>query len=118
MRYTMLIVQNLLDNARKYGRARESIRVTARVQPDSVILVVANRGDAIPPASWEPIFERFHRAAVGERIAGHGLGLNLARDLARLHGGDVRLVRSDGEWTEFEAHFTPADAPARKLTAA
>ena len=49
---------------------------------------------------------------MGENVPGHGLGLNLARELARLHGGDVRLVRSEDDWTEFEARFRPPDLPA------
>ena len=105
MRYTMLIVQNLLENARKYGRPGAPIRIAAREAEGSVALVIANRAEPIPPAAWERLFERFHRATVGENISGHGLGLNLARELARLHGGDVRLLRSDAEWTEFEARF-------------
>jgi signal transduction histidine kinase len=63
----------------------------------------------------EHIFERFHRGSVGENVPGHGLGLNLARELARLHGGDLQLVRSDEAWTEFEARFrlaTPTLAAA------
>ena len=64
----------------------------------------------IPPAAQAHIFERFHRAAVGENIPGYGLGLNLAHELALLHGGSLRLVRSDEEWTEFEVTFRPASA--------
>jgi hypothetical protein len=105
--YTMLIVQNLLENARKYGRRGDPIRVETREEQGLVSLTVANRGEPIPRGSLEHIFERFHRGSVGENIPGHGLGLNLARELARLHGGDLRLVRSDGEWTEFEATFRP-----------
>ena len=109
-RYTMLIVQNLLENARKYGRPGAPIRIYAHEAEGAVALVVANRADPIPPASWERLFERFHRANVGENIPGHGLGLNLARELARLHGGDVRVLRSDDEWTEFEASFLNTQA--------
>jgi signal transduction histidine kinase len=72
---------------------------------DQVLLTIGNTGHPIPAAAQEHIFERFHRGVVGERITGHGLGLNLARELARLHGGDLRLLRSDEDWTEFEVRF-------------
>ena len=41
-------------------------------------------------------------------MPGHGLGLNLARELVRLHGGELALVRSDADWTEFSARFRAA----------
>ena len=56
----------------------------------------------------EHIFERFHRGAAGENVPGYGLGLNLARELARLHGGELRLVSSENDWTEFEVSFSCA----------
>ncbi len=110
-RYIALILQNLLENARKYNRPRGKICVAAEQQGDFVVLTVENTGRAIPRESRAHIFERFHRGAVGENVPGHGLGLNLARELARLHGGDLRLVRSDEEWTEFEARFKVAQIP-------
>lgn len=117
-RYTMLIVQNLLDNARKYGRPGSPIRIAAREEDGVVVLTVANSGPPIPRASWEHIFERFHRGTMGENIPGHGLGLNLARELARLHGGDLRLLGSDESATEFEVRFRPAQPAAGRLIAA
>ena len=108
-RYTMLIVQNLVENAHKYNLPHGCIRISARNKNGAVVLTVGNNAHPIPPASHEHIFERFHRAAVGENVPGHGLGLNVARELARLHGGDLRLVRSDEEWTEFEARFCAAE---------
>lgn len=104
-RYIALILQNLLENARKYNRADGRVRIGMRVHGGMVVLTVANTGAAIPPSAQEHIFERFHRGAMGENVPGYGLGLNLARELARLHGGDLRLVRSDGEWTQFEVRF-------------
>ena len=40
------------------------------------------------------------------------IGLNLARELTRLHGGELILVSSDNEWTEFEVRFRPAEKAA------
>lgn len=72
-------------------------------------MVIANTGPAIPAAARGHIFERFHRGAVGENVPGYGLGLNLARELARLHRGELSLTRSDLEWTEFELTLPRAE---------
>ncbi len=117
-RYSTVIVQNLLENARKYNRPGGRIQVTARTMAGWVSLTVGNTGRGIPSAVQEHIFERFHRGSVGEDVPGHGLGLNLARELARLHGGELRLVRSDDGWTEFEARFrAAAPTPGGPLSA-
>jgi signal transduction histidine kinase len=110
-RYTALILQNLLENARKYNRPGGRIRVTARLDGEAVRLTVGNT--ALRPISAEAqghIFERFHRGGQGETIPGYGLGLNLARELARIHLGDLQLQRSDEEWTEFAVTFRAAHA--------
>ncbi len=112
-KFTSLIVQNLLDNARKYNRRGGTIRITSRAVNGEVELHVANTGRGIPEESRRDIFERFHRASAGEDIPGHGLGLNLARELARLHGGELSLIRSDAEWTEFCAIFLPAGGESK-----
>ncbi|KAB2654349.1 MAG: HAMP domain-containing histidine kinase, partial [Verrucomicrobia bacterium] len=111
-RYSAIIVQNLLENARKYNQPRGRIAITARERDTQVFLTIGNTGRPIPESDHEHIFERFHRGSVGENVPGHGLGLNLARELARLHGGDLRLVRSEGNWTEFEARFRTAPPAA------
>jgi signal transduction histidine kinase len=106
-RYTSLIVQNLLENARKYNRAGGRIRVRARGNGRDVVLTIGNTGRTIPPG--ENIFERFHHSSSPSAASGHGIGLNLARELVRLHGGELRLVRSEGDWTEFEVRFSTAN---------
>ncbi len=113
-RYTMLILQNLLENARKYNRPGGRISVTVRLEAPVCILTIGNTGQPIPTVAQEHIFQRFHRGAMGENVPGHGLGLNLARELARLHRGDLRLARSDADWTEFEVRFrlTQPTSPA------
>lgn len=107
-RYIAMIVQNLLENARKYNRPGGRIRLAAMAAAGTVKLTVGNTGAAIAPEAQARIFERFHRGAMGENVPGYGLGLNLARELARLHGGDLRLLRSADDWTEFEASFRQA----------
>jgi signal transduction histidine kinase len=106
-RYTSLIVQNLLENARKYNRAGGRIRVSARSNGSKVVLTIGNNGRTIPPG--ENIFERFHHSSRPAAASGHGIGLNLARQLARFHGGELRLVRSENDWTEFEVRFSIAN---------
>ena len=109
-RYITLILQNLLENAQKYNRPGGRIRIAARAAEGWVDLSIGNTGRPIPPAAQAHIFERFHRGAMGENVPGYGLGLNLARELARLHQGDLRLARSDENWTEFVVRFRFADS--------
>jgi signal transduction histidine kinase len=114
-RYISLIVQNLLENSRKYNRPGGRIRVAGHEDTDEIVLNIGNTGRPITRDAQEHIFERFfHRGSGGTAVSGHGLGLNLARELARLHGGDLRLVGSDNDWTEFEVRFRVAQqAPSR-----
>jgi signal transduction histidine kinase len=108
-RYASIILQNILENARKYNQPGGCVHITAREEKGSVFLTVGNSGPPIPPEMQPYIFERFSRGVNGDRIAGHGIGLNLARELARLHGGELNLVSSQNDWTEFEVRFRPAE---------
>ncbi|MEY2496718.1 MAG: two-component system, OmpR family, sensor kinase [Verrucomicrobiota bacterium] len=112
-RYTSLILQNLLENARKYNQPGGRIHVSARGDDGWVSLTVGNTGRPIAPEMQEHIFKRFFRGSMGENVPGHGLGLNLARELTRLHGGELRLVSSSEKWTEFEVRFRAAEEMAR-----
>ncbi len=105
IRYLPLIVQNLLENARKYNRAGGRVRLHAIEEGGRVALRVGNTGLAIPAGLQATIFDRFDRGGVAENIPGCGLGLNLSRELALLHGGDLKLLGSGNDWTEFEVSF-------------
>ena len=105
-RYTALILQNLLENAQKYNRPGGSIRLAARETAGQVVLTIGNTTlRPIPAEARQHIFERFHRGGLGENVPGYGLGLNLARELARIHRGDLQLIRSDEAGTEFAVTF-------------
>ena len=64
-------------------------------------ICVGNNGPGIPPERALHVFERFYRARGDEQTPGHGLGLSIARELARAHGGDLTLARAQSDWTEF-----------------
>lgn len=101
-RYTALILQNLLDNARKYNRPDGRIRITTKLNDTQMSCRIGNTGRPIAAGTQRQIFERFHRGESGENVPGYGLGLNLAHELARLHRGELRLLYSKDDWTEFE----------------
>jgi signal transduction histidine kinase len=96
-----VIFQNLAENAVKYATAPGTVAVNGRREADRVVISVTNPAPPIPEDVRAPIFERFHRGGRGEDVAGHGLGLNLARVLARAQGGDVWLAHSDETGTCF-----------------
>lgn len=98
--FVAMIAQNLVENAVKYNTPGGRIRVEARALNGAVEVTIGNTGEPIPKDRTGQLFERFYRVRGGERVPGHGLGLSIARELARVHRGDVELVRSDGGWTE------------------
>jgi len=96
-----LTVQNLVENAVKYNRPGGKILVSAGKHDHGVEICVGNNGPEIPRERAPHIFERFYRARANEQTPGHGLGLSIARELARAHGGDLTLAGSQPDWTEF-----------------
>ena len=100
-----MIAQNLVENAVKYNTPGGRIRVEARAVNGEVEIQSATQAMASPKERAGLLFERFYRVGGGARVPGHGLGLSIARELARAHGGDVELVRSDGSWTEMRVRL-------------
>ncbi len=99
------IASNLLDNAVKYNTPGGEVRVRLLDAGPVWQLSILNTGPGIPPEHQARLFERFFRVEHSAIEPGSGLGLGLARELARAHGGDVLLVRSGDGITEFAASF-------------
>jgi two-component system heavy metal sensor histidine kinase CusS len=97
------ILLNLLSNAVKFNVDRGHITVVAGYQANETRLwiTVGNTGAGVSSEEADHIFERFFRADAQRDVAGHGLGLSLARELARAHGGELQLERSEDGWTQF-----------------
>ena len=104
------VLLNLLENAIKYNRQNGTIQIRAGSRRDGVFITISNTGTPIPPERTGWIFDRFARGERDESRAGHGLGLSIARELAAAQHGDVRLLRSDTAWTEFEFRLPPPSA--------
>jgi signal transduction histidine kinase len=88
-------LQNLLDNAVRYGR-----HAHIRLDEDDgqVVIGIEDDGPGIPPDQLERVFDPFLRLEMSRNreTGGSGLGLSIARNLLRAHGGDVRLRNLDG----------------------
>jgi signal transduction histidine kinase len=107
------IVVNLLSNAEKYSHDRKAVRVEARRQSQPLPHVevrVLDRGLGVPQGCEEKIFEQFYRAhdSLSSGIQGSGLGLTLARQIARAHGGDVVCEPREGGGTCFTLRLPTA----------
>ncbi|WP_426339395.1 ATP-binding protein [Pseudoduganella sp. S-14] len=87
------VLQNLVSNAVKYGVPQGWIAITGRRTASGWQIDVANASAGIAFEQRDRLFDRFYRAghAYNRRVAGVGLGLALAREIARAHGGELRL---------------------------
>lgn len=94
------LFSNLLGNALTYGTAERPVRVLARSRDGGFELAVANAGEPIAPATRERLFHPFARGQVQPNQRGLGLGLYIAAEIARAHGGTLE-VASNPEETRF-----------------
>ncbi|WP_431272430.1 GAF domain-containing sensor histidine kinase [Dankookia sp. P2] len=98
---------NLLANALVHGAPDRPVRLTALGRDGGLTLAVANQGPRIPPAILARLFQPFRRDADGPRAGlGLGLGLYIAAEIARAHGGTLG-VSSDAAATVFTLVLPP-----------
>ncbi|MBI3543693.1 MAG: HAMP domain-containing histidine kinase, partial [Deltaproteobacteria bacterium] len=115
------ILTNLLTNAIRYASG-QPIEVTMLERGGHAVLEVRDHGPGISAEDQERIFQRFERAGKNGVLGGLGLGLYIVRQIARAHGGDVRVESKLGAGASFVvelpgARVVAAPASERKLDA-
>lgn len=94
---------NLFVNAVKFNEPGGRIRITLESPDNDAVLTIGNSGPGIPLHDQDRVFTRFHRVDVSRqrKVEGIGLGLSLAREIVRAHGGELELLESRPGWTGF-----------------
>lgn len=93
------VFNNILKNAIAYSEPGTPIRITARQKEGTVEIAFSNLGKTIPPQKLQAIFDKFYRldSARSTNSGGAGLGLAIAREIVRLHGGSIRAESEAGK---------------------
>lgn len=110
------LVRNLVDNAARHARSGIALAVTADTDGTTIALLVDDDGDGIPLADRDRVFDRFVRLddARARDTGGSGLGLSIAREIARAHGGDVRVEHAPSGGARLRVELP--DAASARLT--
>ena len=102
---------NILNNSAKFSAEGTSIRIELRRRPHEVSVVIRDQGRRIPAADMPNIFRLFIQSSRHDRGDGLGIGLALAHDVVKLHGGSIEVRNASApEGAEFEVTL-PTVAP-------
>lgn len=107
LQFLRQLVLNLFDNAIKYNRQSGTIHCELFAAGGMAVFRIANTGVDISPADRERIFDRFFRVESSRTrgdggVGGHGLGLSIAREIVRAHGGTLTVEPSQPGWVVFQ----------------
>jgi sigma-B regulation protein RsbU (phosphoserine phosphatase) len=109
------LVSNLLGNALTHGDPKSPVRLGAATRDGALRIWVVNAGPAIPAKAMERLFQPFFRGEVRASQQGLGLGLHIASEIARAHGGTL-TVTSDETETRFILELPIGPSPAEGAT--
>lgn len=100
----MRLLTNLISNAYRYGKKNGTIHVVLS-QREEIMLKVQDDGIGISKEQQGKIFERFYRAESARTSEGTGLGLAMVQDIAKFHGGEVKVSSGLGQGSTFFVSF-------------
>lgn len=109
---------NLVDNALRFTPEGGRVEVELAREAGEVRIRVRDTGPGIAPQEFERIFERFHGTGPEGGAAGRGLGLTIARTIARSHGGEIEVESFPGRGATFQVRLPALAAAAGKALAA
>lgn len=100
------VISNLISNAIKYA-PEDEVKVLLRSDPakKSFFLSIVDRGPGISQSLQGKLFQRFEREASGRKVSGFGLGLFLAAQIVKVHGGEIRVDSKPGEGAAFSVEI-------------
>lgn len=96
------VFNNILKNAAAYSYPNSEIKIYAKIEGDNIIITFENYGQTIPPEQLSSIFDKFNRLDDARKsdTGGAGLGLSIAEEIVRLHGGEI-FVHSENNTVTF-----------------
>ncbi len=99
-------VNNLLDNARKYGKG-SPIRLRTEAAGGRLYIRISDGGPGIPEEEQKQIFKKYYRIAQGDRqdVRGYGLGLSYVKTVVERHKGRIQISSRVGEGTEISINL-------------
>jgi signal transduction histidine kinase len=112
------VFTNLISNAVRFSPRGETVTVSAKTTPTSVVVFVTDRGPGIPLEFRRRIFGKFQQADPAGAAGGAGLGLAIVRAIVERHGGSVRFDSAPGHGTTFimELPYTPPTSPVASVS--
>ena len=96
-----LALTNIVINACKYSNDRP-VQLKLAVEKEKIRISIVDEGIGIPAPELKYVFEPFYRASNTNRFEGHGVGLPLARNIIRLHNGELLIKSEEGKGTAVE----------------
>ncbi|MCE7063124.1 two-component regulator propeller domain-containing protein [Dyadobacter sp. CY343] len=113
------VMYNLLSNAFKFtpenGEVTVTLRIVSQDNSETLEISVADSGIGIPPEAQAKVFERFYQHPMPDKIMnqGSGIGLSIAWEFVRMHGGTIELESFVGEGSTFTVTLPLLNSPAR-----
>lgn len=85
---------NLIENAIRHTPSGTTIQIAVGIKGDHVSVSVTDTGPGIPAAELPQVFQRFYRGTNARDVSGSGLGMNLVKAVAELHGGTIQATNT------------------------